>query len=491
MDCRHCGDMLSSERSGVLRVRNAHGARVGLASWLACTALLGLVWASACNNAGGDAATPYAGGGSGTGDASGGAAVTLGTGGSGAGGATALGAGGSAGGVSGSGGASTGGAWSSGGSGTGGQATGGMTGTGGRGAGGAPGRGGIGPDASAGGGPGGAAGGGSSGNPNDLWIATDGSDANPGTEAQPFKTLSYAHAKASAGITIWIKPGTYQWDSTVSLSKSGTASSPINIFAAAGARPVLDFSAQPRDDSSARGIKISGDYWHITGIDVINAGDNCIAISGAHNTIEWVSVHGCCDTGIQISADSSQASDASRAAYNTILNCDAYENVDQATGGENADGFAAKLHIGPGNVFKGCRSWNNADDGWDLFASDDIVTIDDCWAFLNGKLANGGGTSNGDGNGFKLGGAAAAGDAYEGGAPHKLTNCFAFENLACGFTRNNNTEMPVLSSCGGRSDGKGEYCSLDNPSPIVSFTMTSAQAKAVQRDSAGNLPAIK
>ena len=99
-------------------------------------------------------------------------------------------------------------------------------------------------------------------------------------------------------------------------------------------------------------------------------------------------------------------------------------------------------------------------------------------------------TRAGDGNGFKLGGAAASGDANEGGAPHKLTNCYAFENLACGFTCNNNTDVPSLTSCGGRDDGKGEYCSLTNASP-VGFTMTGAQAKAAARDANGNLPAIK
>jgi len=195
----------------------------------------------------------------------------------------------------------------------------------------------------------------------------------------------------------------------------------------------------------ARGIQISGAYWHLKGFDVMKAGDNCIHISGSNNTIEWLSIHGCCDTGLQIT-------DAA-ASNNTILNCDSYENYDTASGGENADGFAAKLELGPGNVFRGCRSWNNSDDGWDLFA------------------------------GFKLGGAG-------GGAPHKVTNCFAFENNACGFTRNNNTEVPVLSQCGGRGDGKGEYCSLTDPSPVT-FTMTGAQAKAVQRGADGSLPAIK
>jgi pectate disaccharide-lyase len=329
--------------------------------------------------------------------------------------------------------------------------------------------------------------GGTAASSNDLWIATNGSDTNPGTEALPLATLSAAHSKVSAGQTIWIKPGTYSWSSTVKLTKNGTSSSPINVFAASGTRPVIDFSGQSCGDSAARGIQITGTYWHLKGFDVQKAGDNCIHIGGSHNTIEWVATHNCCDSGLQITADT--ASDSSRGAYNTVLNCDSYENYDSTNGGENADGFSPKLHIGPGNVFRGCRSWNNSDDGFDLFASDDVVVIENCWAFLNGKLANGGGTSNGDGNGFKLGGAATAGDAYEGGAPHQVTNCFAFENTACGFTRNNNTSVPVLTSCGGRSDGKGEYCSLTNSSS-VSFTMTGAQAKAVARNSDGSLPAI-
>jgi pectate disaccharide-lyase len=309
----------------------------------------------------------------------------------------------------------------------------------------------------------------------DLWLAPTGSDSNAGTEAQPLATLTGAQSKWSAGKTIWLKPGTYAWSSTQKLTKAGTASSPINVFATAGARPVIDFSAQPRDTSSARGIQISGSYWHLKGFDVMKAGDNCIHISGSNNTVEWVTVHECCDSGLQIT-------DAA-ASNNTILNCDAYGNYDTATGGENADGFAAKLELGPGNVFRGCRSWNNADDGWDLYAAPSVVVIENCWAFLNGKLLSGGGTSNGDGNGFKLGGAG-------GGAAHKASNCFAFENLACGYTRNNNTEVPTLSQCGGRGDGKGEYCSLTNPSP-VSFTMTGSQAKAVQRNADGTLPAIK
>jgi len=303
------------------------------------------------------------------------------------------------------------------------------------------------------------------------------------------KTLGAAHARAAAGTTIWVKPGTYPGAAAIPLTKSGTASNAINVFAVAGARPLFDFSQETKGDSSARGLELKGDYWHIKGLEVANAGDNCVHITGSHNTIEGLLIHECGDTGLQITVDSSQAGDATRGAYNTILNCDSYGNYDEATGGENADGFAAKLYIGPGNVFRGCRAWNNADDGWDFFAADDVVVLDDCWAFLNGKTLMGQSNTQGDGNGFKLGGAPKAGDANMGGAVHQVTGCFAFENVACGFVRNNNPSVPSLSMCGGRDDGKGEYCPLSNPSPVT-FTMTGAQAKAVARNADGSLPAI-
>jgi hypothetical protein len=285
-----------------------------------------------------------------------------------------------------------------------------------------------------------------------------------------------------------VLPGTYASAQTVALKQNGDPQSPIQIFAAPGdQRPLFDFSAQTRGQSGARGIQISGDYWHIRGIDVIKAGDNCIHISGAHNTIENVVVHGCDDTGIQITADSSDAGADARAANNLILNCDSYENYDSQNSGENADGFAAKLYIGPGNVFRGCRAWNNSDDGWDLFASDNVVVIDHCWAIANGKIGPSQDNTNGDGNGFKLGGAAKAGDANMGGAVHEVTNCISIGNHACGFTLNNNTKSPKLSMCGGTGDGKGLLCSLSN-SGAVSVTSSASAAIMAKRKPDGSLP---
>jgi hypothetical protein len=329
-------------------------------------------------------------------------------------------------------------------------------------------------------------------NAGDLWISPQGADTNPGTQAAPLKGLSAAHDLAKPGITIWVMPGNYPSSQTVLFKKNGEEQKPINVFASStdgGERPVFDFSAQARGNSSARGIQISGNYWHIRGIDVIKAGDNCIHLSGSYNTLENVVVHGCDDTGIQITADGADAADPTRAAHNTILNCDSYENYDSANMGENADGFAAKLYIGPGNVFRGCRAWNNSDDGWDLFASDDVVVIDHCWAIANGKIGAAQNNTNGDGNGFKLGGAAKAGDANMGGAPHQVTNCISLGNRACGFVLNNNIKTPQLSMCGGQDNAQGLLCKLTNSDPVT-VSSTASAAIMAKRNPDGSLPAL-
>jgi pectate disaccharide-lyase len=323
----------------------------------------------------------------------------------------------------------------------------------------------------------------------DIWLSPAGADTNPGTESMPLGSLAAAVERARAGTTIWVAEGTYPVAQTVAITGNGADGAPIRIFAQPGQRPVFDFIAQARGESSARGFQISGSYWHVRGIDVINAGDNCIHISGSHNTIERVNTYGCSDTGVQITANSSEAGDATRAAHNTVLNCDSHDNYDAANQGENADGFAAKLYIGPGNVFRGCRAWNNADDGWDLFASDDVVVIEGCWAIANGKIGPTQNNTNGDGNGFKLGGAARAGDLNMGGAVHVVKGCTSVENRACGFVRNNNTQLPELSMCGGRGDGKGLLCSLTN-SGAVDVSVSAADAIGALRNADGSLPAL-
>ena len=172
---------------------------------------------------------------------------------------------------------------------------------------------------------------------------------------------------------------------------------------------------------SARGFKITGDYYYLKGLEICQAPDNGIKIEGSHNICELLVLHHNGDSGIQIGLAKNDPDAPDRVANNLIKNCDSYRNLDWGTSYENADGFACKLSPGANNRFTGCRAWQNADDGWDFYMTRYPIYVDSCWTFGNGnsELAskddpdwefgqkNTHPTSwSGDGNGFKLGGAA-------------------------------------------------------------------------------------
>jgi hypothetical protein len=281
-------------------------------------------------------------------------------------------------------------------------------------------------------------------------------------------------------------PGVHPYAATIVLQRRGADGLPIRIASADGARAVLDFATQPRGDY--RGIEINGDYWHIQGLEIKNAADNGILISSSNNVVEDVIFHHNDDTGLQILVPESQATNTSRGANNLILNCDSYDNWDGATNGENADGFAAKLRIGAGNVFRGCRAYNNADDGYDLYAADDVVLIEDSWATLNGTTSRGSSPS-GDGNGFKLGGE--PNGTGQGGARHVVTRASGFDNQSCGFTRNNNPDAPVLSECGVGANDDGNYCDGLSCANDFTVSVSGTQARSMPRNADGSLPSLR
>jgi hypothetical protein len=260
-----------------------------------------------------------------------------------------------------------------------------------------------------------------------IYISPSGNDNNPGTFDLPFRTLTKAITVTGPDSLILMRGGLYNESATIRLNKSGLENKYIKVWNYPGELPILDFLNQPQSTSS-RGIQISHNYWHIKGIEIRNAKDNGIYISGWYNKVEACRIHHCEDTGLQISGNGS---------YNLVFNCDSYLNYDPLTHGENADGFAPKLDIGPGNKFYGCRAWGNSDDGWDMFEADELVEIDNCWAFANGfNIWNDPGYQ-GDGNGFKLGGNFVP-------APQIITRSIAFDNKSKGFDQNNNTAGIII-----------------------------------------------
>jgi len=263
-----------------------------------------------------------------------------------------------------------------------------------------------------------------------IYIAPDGNDSNTGKINSPLATLTKAVSLAAADTLIYMRGGVYNFNATIKLSKSGSEGHTIKVWNYPGEHPIIDFKQQPISTSS-RGIYISGKYWHVKGLEIRRAGDNGIYITGSYNLVEACRMHNNFDSGLQISGGGS---------YNKVINCDSYANYDSLSHGENADGFAAKLDIGPGNEFHGCRSWYNVDDGWDLYEGQNPVVIDSCWTFQNGFNLWNDTNFQGDGNGFKLGGNNIVG-------LHIVTNCVAFDNKVKGFDQNNNMGAVTIYNC--------------------------------------------
>jgi hypothetical protein len=278
-----------------------------------------------------------------------------------------------------------------------------------------------------------------------YYVSPAGNDANVGYDINaPFKTMKKALGKSDMTV-ILVRGGTHYitGDSTVSINKVGAGPGAFTIMNYPGEIPVFDCSGL---NAGKKGFSVTGDYWYIKGINIMKARDNGIYITGDNNIIELCNFYENEDSGLQLSAGASN---------NKIINCDSYYNKDATS--ENADGFACKLDVGTGNSFKGCRAWQNSDDGWDgyLRPSDNVsTTIDSCWAFRNGYLKSGSVSgANGDGNGFKLGGS----DATNLRHNQTLRHCVAFLNRKRGFDQNNNRGSMTLYNNTAFGNGSGNF----------------------------------
>ncbi|WP_231493853.1 RICIN domain-containing protein [Nocardiopsis sp. CNT312] len=266
-----------------------------------------------------------------------------------------------------------------------------------------------------------------------IHAAPGGSSGASGTASNP-TTLTSAIDRVDPGGTIYLRGGTYRLSQTVAIDGNGGSSSGRTLLSAyPGETPVLNFSAQS-ENSSNRGLSLNVSYWHLRGLVVEHAGDNGIAIGGSHNIVEGTTTRFNHDTGLQISRASSSTPRSQWPAHNLVVSSVSHDNAD--SDGEDADGFAAKLTSGEGNVFRNTVAHHNIDDGWDLYTKTETgaigaVTIEDSLAYGNGTLSDGTQNASGDRNGLKLG-------DEDISVRHVIRNNVAYGNGKHGFTYNRN-----------------------------------------------------
>ncbi|MDO7850277.1 T9SS type A sorting domain-containing protein [Hymenobacter convexus] len=320
-----------------------------------------------------------------------------------------------------------------------------------------------------------------------FYVAPTGNDTNPGTITAPFLTIQRAQAvmlanstpasttTISTGDTVYIRGGTYMMQnsqiagySTVAngnyayitlLNISGVAGKRVNYWAYPGEQPVFNYANVDPNATNAgapnpppyrlSAFEVTGGYIHIRGLEIVglrvpvvgptvNTLSICVSQSGAlgNNIFERLSMHDGQAIGFYMT----------RGGNTLVLNCDAYRNNDNvnapnSTGtanGGNVDGFGAHVNqtTYTGNVFRGCRAWQNSDDGFDCITNNAAVTFENCWAFYNGYTPKF--VSRGDGNGFKAGGyGTGANPSVPNPIPRNVVQgCVSVRNKANGFYAN-------------------------------------------------------
>ncbi|MFG2356244.1 carbohydrate-binding protein [Streptomyces sp. NPDC048521] len=275
-----------------------------------------------------------------------------------------------------------------------------------------------------------------------LYVSPSGRDSASGTQSDP-TTLPSAISRVTPGGTIYMRGGTYAYTQTITIpaGSDGTSGARTTLSAYPGETPVLNFSAQT-ESSTNRGIQLNASYWHLYGLTVERAGDNGIYVGGSNNVIERAVTAYNRDTGLQLGRMASSTPKDQWPAGNLIVSSESHDNAD--SDGEDADGFAAKLTVGTGNVFRHDVAHHNIDDGWDLYTKTDTgaigpVTIENSLSHNNGTLSDGTVNSNGDRNGYKLGGEDIPVD-------HVVRHSIAYHNGKHGFTYNSNPGKITVSS---------------------------------------------
>ncbi|MGN0158842.1 MAG: hypothetical protein ACI39W_06865, partial [Brotaphodocola sp.] len=299
-----------------------------------------------------------------------------------------------------------------------------------------------------------------------IYVSQTGESVNGGTSYDDAVDFQTALNYAAAGQTILLKAEKYDMSGkslTVARGRDGSENCPIIVTGDNG-YATLDFGR------TGNGLTAWGNYWKFSFINITGTKDGAkgMQLSGSYCLLERMNFYNNGNTGLQISGSSTENIEK-WPSYNTILNCTSMNNADDAM--EDADGFAAKLTSGVGNVFDGCIAAYNADDGWDFFAkvatgSIGAVTIQNSVAYRNGYLLTPAGSSKtswsfseiycdddgtltydssatlldaGNGNGFKMGGSNMPGD-------HKLKNSISYENKAKGFDSNSCPDIKIYDS---------------------------------------------
>jgi hypothetical protein len=112
--------------------------------------------------------------------------------------------------------------------------------------------------------------------PNARYVASSGSDSNPGTSTAPWRTIQHAADTLVAGDTVYIRGGIYH--ENVWMARGGTNGGYITFSAYPGETPVIDGTGVT---GSGNGVIISQSYIKLTGLEIRNWTENAVWVENA------------------------------------------------------------------------------------------------------------------------------------------------------------------------------------------------------------------
>jgi hypothetical protein len=191
----------------------------------------------------------------------------------------------------------------------------------------------------------------------DCWVATTGKDTAPGTEAEPFKTITHAVEALQPGDTAWVRAGRYEENVVVPARKSGAEGKWVTISAAPGdERKVVVGTVKPRVDaygsnSSAFSLQ-KADYVRLRGFTCLGVYRGRGSGIGA-NGCQHIEIFNCIVTG-----GGQGGVDANKCDYVTIEGVEAYFNGGGSGWSSGISLFEPRTKE---NVIRNCVSYGNYD----------------------------------------------------------------------------------------------------------------------------------
>lgn len=287
----------------------------------------------------------------------------------------------------------------------------------------------------------------------DIYVAPAGADTGDGSIERPLATLARAVSLVRPGQTIALRGGTYSPVDPVSIITSGTAEQRITLSNYQDERPVIDAS---RVLDGKWAITQQANHWTVQGLEIKGSRSHAyVCLACQHDIFRRLSVHDNVESGLTLRNDGTIG--------NQVLDSDFYRNRNPADQGQSGIGLGVKFGNGEGNLIRGCRAFDNADDGFDLGDFRSPVSLEYNWAYGNGVNRWGVRNWQSNGNGFTLGGG-----SPPAAAAHQLRHNAAWDNIHHGFTDSGNRATLQLSNNTAYRNGAAGFYVADAPATVRS-----------------------